>query len=130
MKFLIGKIKRLLYYKKGETLMEAIVSVLLLSILLVTVTAMIQTSRNVTANSMQRAQEFQEELFNLTTFASDEDDFDHDLDDVDMEIEEGKITFVLPGNFAFNLPTGVYVIDHNIQVYDNNGIIVAFIPNP
>jgi Tfp pilus assembly protein PilV len=115
MKLLIGKIKQLKFQKKGETLMEAIVSVLLLSILLVTVTAMIQTSRNVTARSMQDAIALQEGRLNPVASASENIDPD-DLDEV-------SITFTVP-----SMPLLFINATHNILLYDNDNI-VAFFPD-
>ena len=100
--------------------MEAIVSVLLLSILLVTITTMIQTSRNMTANSMQEASELQEEQLNLVSLASEDLDFD-----------AGTISF-----FYVNAPAGVAIdAEHDIQILDTTDFdppsnIVAFFPEP
>jgi competence protein ComGC len=125
MKSLVGKSKSMLFNKKGEMLMEAIVSVMLLSILLVIITTMIQTSRNVTANSMGDAREFQQELFNLTILAYDDDDPEFDESDF-VEIESGEISFHLPWAA---LPAGVE-IEHSINIYVSNGIRIAFLPDP
>ena len=111
MKSLIGKIKRILHKQTGEILMEAIVSVLLLAILLVTITTMIQTSRNITANSMQEARQFQEEVLNPAVLASDEQD-------------------LVTGNIAFTFTpsTTPLTLEHKIIILENNGNIVAFYP--
>jgi len=120
MKSLIGKAKELILNNKGEMLMEAIVSVLLLSILLVIIATMIQTSRNMTARSMDEASLLQEMLLNPTTQASDNINDFGDEDDREMEFRDGIITFQIPGFVAST---------HDIQIYDNNGIIIAFVPD-
>jgi len=66
MKSLIGKINKVFWRNRGEILMEAIVSILLLSILLTIIITMIQTSRNITANSMEDARALQGLLSDLT----------------------------------------------------------------
>ena len=122
MKLLVGKVKRASFNKRGEMLMEAIVSILLLSILLVIITTMIQTSRNMTARSMDEAALLQEMLLNPTTLASDNLDDFGDIDVREMDFIEGAITFQIPG--------GTISSTHDIQIYDNNGMIIAFIPDP
>jgi len=64
MRSLIIKIKKKLRQKRGETLIEAIISILLLAILLTTVTAMIQTSLRMTSNSMREADDLQKNTYN------------------------------------------------------------------
>ena len=101
--------------------MEAIVSVLLLSILLVIISTMIQTSRNVTANSMVDATQFQEELFNFASLAQDNPDPDSDI----VEIVPGSISLVVPGILPVN-----FVVTYDIDIYLNRGTRIAFLPNP
>jgi hypothetical protein len=109
MSSLIGKVKKILSQKSGELLMEAIVSILLFSILMVTVTTMIQTSRNVTATSMQEATAFQEGRLNLAVIVSD-----------DLNLVQGVITFT---SVSADLHS-----EHDIRFYDNEDFIVAIFP--
>jgi len=64
MKSLILKINKQLRSTQGETLVEAIVSILLLAILLTTIAAMINTSMRMTSNSMQEARLVQQGALN------------------------------------------------------------------
>jgi Tfp pilus assembly protein PilV len=121
MKLLTGKVNRVVFDKKGETLMEAIVSILLLSILLVVVTTMIQTSRNVTANSMQRARELQEEQLNLVASNSNEIE-DDDL--VDRFLFFTGTVITVP---SAPVSPPLFTASHGICLYDNDNI-VAFFP--
>lgn len=89
--------------------MEAIVSILLFSILLVTVTTMIQTSRTVTANSMQEASGFQEGRLNPAVLASE-----------DLNLVAGIISFTSAQAFIHS--------EHDVRFYDNNDFIVAIFP--
>jgi len=118
MKSLIQSIKKTLCKKRGETLVEAIISILLLAILMTTVTVMIQTSLRLTANSMTEAEGIQNLTFNpaiLDTFP---------------DLPEGIITFE-------KLNTGLSLIqdiidieaDHNIRIYEDIGHILSFYPD-
>jgi len=109
MKLLIGKVKKLLSNKSGEMLMEAIVSILLFSILLVTVTTMIETSRNVTTNSMQEATALQEGRLNFAALASDE-----------LNLVEGELSFT-------SVAAGLHS-EHEVRFYDNTDDFVAIFP--
>jgi hypothetical protein len=108
MNSLIGKVKRV-NNRKGEMLMEAIVTILIFSILLVTVTTMIQTSRVITANSMQDATAFQEERLNRAVLVSDE-----------LNLVSGIISFT-------STAAGIYS-EHDVRSYDNDDFIVAIFP--
>ena len=68
MKLLMSMIKKRLCSKRGETLVEAIISILLLTILMTTVTAMIQTSLRMTVRSMDDARHLQESVFNQAVY--------------------------------------------------------------
>jgi len=70
MKSLILKENNKLRSEKGETLIEAIVSILILAILLTTIVAMIGTSRRITANTMIEARGTQDGVMNPVTLAS------------------------------------------------------------
>jgi type II secretory pathway pseudopilin PulG len=102
--------------------MEAIASILLLSILLVIINTMIQTSRGVTAKSMQDAGQLQEELFNLATLESNE-----------LDPDSGTITFFiqLPED---NLITSehyilIYRSKHTDIIFPPQADILAFFPD-
>lgn len=68
MKILIQRIKRIIRSNKGETIVESIVSLLILSILLLAVTTIIQTALRMTSVSIQNAKETQD-LFNIVAKA-------------------------------------------------------------
>jgi len=110
MNLLIGKVKKILTPKKGEMLMEAIVSILLFSILLVTVATMIQTSRNITANSMRDATDFQEGRLNRAIIATD--------DELNL----------VPGVITFTSALASMHSEHDVRIYDNDDFIVAVFP--
>lgn len=62
MKMWIQKTKKIIRSNKGETLVESIVSLLVLSILLFAVTTMIQTALRITSASTQTAKGIQDTL--------------------------------------------------------------------
>jgi hypothetical protein len=109
MSSLIGKAKENIFNRKGEMLMEAIVTILIFSILLVTITTMIQTARVITANSMQEATGFQEERLNRAVLASDE-----------LNLVNGILSFT-------STAAGIYS-EHEVRSYDNDDFIVAIFP--
>jgi len=111
MKSLIIRIKKALRSKRGEMLMEAIVSIILLVILLTTITAMIATSRRLTANSMVEAREMQEETLIPVTNAT------HTGFEQDVTIE---ITAVDP---SIDLEA-----EHTVSFFNNGQGLVAFFP--
>ena len=114
MKSLILRIKKVLRTNKGETLMEAIVSILLLAILLTTITAMIRSSLNMTANIMQEAQRVQEELINPAFLAT--------IDPANLDADEVS--------FTFTASSIVMTASHDVLVFDNTDNISAFYPIP
>ena len=92
--------------------MEAIVSILLLTILLTTITVMIQTSFRLTANAMREAEMMQEEIFNPATL------------DTHTIFSSGIITFTFTNN-------DIEASKHDIHIYrDNyNADIISFYPD-
>lgn len=62
MKILIQRIKKIIRSNKGETIVESIVSLLILSILMLAVTTIIQTALKMTSVSIQNAKETQDVL--------------------------------------------------------------------
>ena len=119
MKSLIHRISNKLRSKKGETLVEAIISILLLTILLSTITAMISTSRRMTARSMETAREMQNETFNPAA-SSNPDRF----------IPGGEISFSGEIETSDALITIDIASTHNISIFDDdfNENIIAFSP--
>jgi len=105
------KVKKRLHSKSGETLVEAIISILLLAILLGTVTAMIHVSLNLTARALEEATELQNDTFNPAIFGTHDD------------YEQGEITFVTPAT-STNIAT-----NHDIYVFEIADDIVSFIPD-
>ena len=109
MKKMMESLKRILLKNKGEMLIEAIVSILLLAILLTTVTAMIMASRRMTARSMVDARTMQEETFNPTTLRG-----------------PGSRA----GTIRFTSVARVINVTHNVLIYEDDNIINAFYPTP
>ena len=104
----IQSTKKRLRSKRGETLVEAIVSILLLAILLGTVTAMIQVSLNLTARALEDSTGLQTNTFNPAIFGTHED-FE-------------------PGVISFDTVTGLIETEHEIEVFEIAEEIVSFIP--
>jgi len=103
------KVNNRLRSKRGETLVEAIISILLLAILLGTVTAMIQVSLTLTARSMEEARELQNNTFNPAIFGIHDD--------------------YLPGVVSFEAITTMIESEHDILVFEITEDIVSFIPD-
>jgi len=116
MKSLIRTLIKKLRCKNGETLVEAIVSILLLAILLATVTAMISTSLRMTANSMRDAVDIQEGLLNRAILG--------ELPDPDLfpDASHQRVTFTIGST------TPLISAVHNIDVLDTTENIIAFYP--
>ena len=64
MKRLICKSKKIINSNKGESIIESVTALLVLSILLISITMMIQTSLKMTGSSIQNANETQEKDIN------------------------------------------------------------------
>jgi len=64
MKNLVSRIKKALLARKGESLIEAVASMLVLVILMATVSGMIQTSLRITGIALGEAQVMQENTIN------------------------------------------------------------------
>jgi len=103
------KVNNKLRSNGGETLVEAIVSILLLAILLGTVTAMIQVSLNLTARALEEAADLQNNTFNPAIFGTHED------------IALGAITF--------DSPSTLVNTQHDIYVFEITEDIVSFNPD-
>ena len=112
MNTLIRRAKKIFRSKKGETLMESIVSMLVLSVLLAAITMMILTALKFTNTLTQRATTMQEEKINPAVLLS-------------KTTGSGEITFTA----ASDAPDAATDISakHNVRVYDDDGII-AFAP--
>jgi len=113
-------IKKRLRSNRGETLVEAIVSILLLAILMTTVTLMIQTSLRLTANSMQDAERVQNDLFNPAVWNTQEG------------LTPGQISFnYSPDSSSINADYGIFIdTKHDIQLFEDEfNDIVAFYPD-
>ena len=111
-------INRSLFQKRGETLVEGIISILLLAILMTTVTVMIQTSLRQTANSMEDAELLQNLTFNPAV-----------LDD-HPNLPEGIIRFVLIIDKDDAMDDITIEAQHDIRIYENIRSIVSFYPDP
>jgi len=105
MKTPIRKIKRLLISKKGETIVESIVSIFIMTVLLVSVTSMIQIALRTTSSSIKEAKRVQEEIINPLISSGGSGNM-------------VTLTFKIPG-----LPD----VTHNVVLSANEGII-AFAP--
>ena len=120
MKSLMFKIKKRLRSNRGETLVEAIISILLLAILMTTVTLMIQTSLRLTANSMQDAERIQNETFNPAIFNNHGDD----------DLSDGTITFLYSYRPVGALDPIYGNAKHDIQIFEDLNNIVSLYPDP
>ena len=124
MKLLTDNIKKILRTGKGEALMEAIVSIMLLSILLTTITTMIMTSRRITANTMIEARRVQEDILNDVFVGND-------IDGSPAGFVDGEVTF-----WSGYFDTASNIITHQIIIFDDEGDpniipdIVSFFPRP
>ena len=109
MRSLIDKTKKALRSKRGETLVEAIASMLILAILLTSVAAMIQTALRMSGEAVRDAAENQEAINNII------------LGHFDPANTRGaEINFTAPG----------IVASHEIEIYvDTTAGIIAFIPD-
>lgn len=111
MKTLIQRIKKTIRSNKGETIMEGIVSLLVLSILLLVVTTMIQTALRMTSVSIQNAKESQD-VFNDVALSEYSDS------------ESAEITF------SFSFSGTSMSAAHDIIVNKDGGIIAFAPPKP
>lgn len=113
MRILIRGIKKILRSQKGELLVESLVSLAILSILLTTVTAMVQFSLRVTYNTTQNAMAQQEDILNPIIWT--------DYDGSSPTVTAAKITFtetlVTDGIEAF----------HDVY-FNTDGGFIAFTP--
>ena len=130
MKLLTDKAKKILNTGKGEALMEAIVSVMLLSILLTTVTTMIMTSRRITANTMVEARRVQEDILN-DVFVGDAITSSTPGFNPGFDVVTDGITFWSP---HFDTENGTNMISFDIRIFDDDNDpnippdIVSFFP--
>jgi len=104
-------IKTKLQSKKGETLIEAIISILLLTIMLTTITAMIGISQRMTANAMIRARNTQDRVINQIILKSD------DLFDPGARIVFSDDFFI---NKFINNTEGI--IEHDLHIFNADNI--------
>ena len=116
MRSLMYKVKKRLRSKRGETLVEAIVSILLLAILLGTVTAMIQVSLNLTARALDDATRLQDNMFNPAILGSPADFT------MGTVVSGGTLIFITQNSDLIETK-------HDIDIYlDVNEDIISFIP--
>jgi len=114
MKKQIHKIKRILCSNKGETIMESIASLLILSILLMAVTMMIQTAQQLTAMSTTTATDVQENTINSAILG----DYDGEKNlIITLENAESSV-----GAYEVNMTAS-----HAVIFTDDSGV-VAFAP--
>lgn len=106
MKEWINRTKGIILSSGGETLMESLVSLLVLTILLLTVTAMIKTSFNMSGATIKNATDEQETVNKLV------------LSDYGDDYFESDITFSSEDGISST---------HGIKLFDSDGYI-AFAP--
>jgi len=124
MKISIQTIKKIFRSNKGETLVESIVSLLILSILLLAVTTMIQTALRMTSASAQKARGVQEDTVNPVILA----DYRDSENDVAITFEataiEGEYNIEAKHNVVFNQDGGLIAFspaeEHRWNDYDKN----------
>ena len=114
MSILISKIKKILRSKSGETIMEAIASMLILTILLTTIASMIRFSLNLTSITSEKADMEQEEVMNYLLL----DDFGG-VSNPTAVITTAVITLKADGISAVN---------HTVDFYTDENGTIAFIP--
>lgn len=112
MKMWIRRIKKIIRSNKGETLMETIVSLIILSILLLAVTTMIQTALRMTSISIQNAEGTQDNV-NFVILS------EYTLSEYSDSGELAEITFTVSG-------MGISA-SHDI-ILNKEGNIIAFTP--
>ena len=100
--------------------MEAIVSILLLTIMMTTITLMIQTSLRLTANSMREAERMQELVFNHAIL----DNFESLPPEI---VPPGTITSAT-FNFVIKDNDWDIEVQHLIRVYEIDSDIISFYP--
>jgi len=119
MKLLTTKVNETLKNRRGETLVEAIISILLLAILLTTITTMINTSRTMTANAMREAELVQQGAFNPVFLT----EYDINNNGESIEVE-----------FGITIGTSIYIETSQSSVLyageGGNSNIIAFYPAP
>ena len=121
MKSLIQRIKKSLCPAKGETLVEAIVSILILAIMMTIIVTMISTSMRLTANSMEEARAIQQGTLNPAFLG----DLPAGADVTELKITSLSLFDALPD----------YVpAQHDVLVFDNDAFetnqnVVAFYPD-
>ncbi len=103
MKKLIHEIERKIRSKKGETLIESLVSILILTLLSLAVAVAVQSALNITGDSLKRAQETQ--------------------DKVNAVIHAASGT---AGTITFEDSNGI-TAHHTVTIYNTDGI-TAFYP--
>jgi len=124
MKISIQTIKKIFRSNKGETLVESIVSLLILSVLLLAVTTMIQTALRMTSASAQKARGMQEDTVNPVILA----DYRDSENDVAITFEataiEGEHNIEAKHNVVFNQDGGLIAFspaeEYRWNDYDEN----------
>jgi competence protein ComGC len=107
MKEAIKAFRARLFKNKGETLIETLISLFLLTILFGAVANVIILSLRITQNSISRGKEIQEQFVNDTT----------------------RVVYAVPGNEDIITFSGS-IIDASHDIYFFNDNIIAFTPNP
>ena len=103
--------RRPLRSRKGETLLETVISFLLLAVLLMGVSFMTETALRITRASTDSARATQQEVVNPL-----------------LRRDAGR--FAPGATVEFSFPgTGLEKVSHPVRLYQDNGLI-AFIPDP
>ncbi len=112
MKTLITKAKSILISRRGETLVEGIVSLFIFSVLILGVSSMIVTSLRISQNATETAQDLQ----NTVNRATEETDYEGSS----VAGNSYTIKFSDPSNILGDTV-------HNLELFNSDGII-AFRP--
>ena len=105
------KIKKMLSSNRGESLVESLVSLAVLTVLLVAIGLIIHTALRMTSISSVEATRTQEQVINPAISTEFGDD------------ETGEITF----SFRFGVGTPLINVTHDVKIYEEEGVI-AFSP--
>jgi len=116
----IDKLLKIIHRNEGETVVESIVSLLVLSILLLAAAAMIQTALKMTVIATQNAKEMQEDTMNPVIWS----DYDESANYSDST--NGNITF-----FAYKADdpekTELFSVNNPVE-FNQTGGVIAFSP--
>jgi len=119
---LLKKLGGIIKSESGFSIMEAIVAILLFTMLTTTAFSVIRTAMVITGNTMESATQSQR-LVNALVSDSWEDDNSNDFDFPDGDVHDGEIIV-----FTFEGSAGTVIIEHSVEVFDGDDFF-AFRPS-